>query len=82
MKNEIEILMADGCTKSDAEKHLRNGSIVFDDFEENFELYMKEWDIDEEEILQYQEMISRKKPLADWGIVQDGKRAYYIMYVL
>lgn len=34
-EREIEILMLDRCTKSDAEKHLKNGSTVFegDDFE-------------------------------------------------
>ena len=46
---EIEILMEDRCTKSEAEKHLKNGTIIFEDFEENFEKYMDEWDIEEEE---------------------------------
>ena len=40
---EIEILMEDRCTKSEAEKHLKNGTIIFDDFEENFDKYMEEW---------------------------------------
>lgn len=44
-EREIEILMLDRCTKSDAEKHLKNGSTVFegDDFEKFFDDYMKEW---------------------------------------
>lgn len=43
-EREIEILMLDRCTKSDAEKHLKNGSTVFegDDFEKFFDDYMKE----------------------------------------
>ena len=40
---EIEILMEDRCTKSEAEKHLKNGTIIFEDFEENFDKYMEEW---------------------------------------
>ena len=27
---DIEILMMDGCTKSEAEKHLKNGTTVFE----------------------------------------------------
>ena len=30
-EREIAILMKDNCTKSEAEKHLKNGSIVFTD---------------------------------------------------
>ena len=40
---EIEILMDNGSTKSEAENHLKNGTVVFDDFEENFDKYMEEW---------------------------------------
>lgn len=79
---EIKILMMDGCTKKDAERHLKNGSIVFEDFEEHFETYMKEWNIDEEEILTYKKMIEDKKPIPDWGIVKDGNKTFYIMYCL
>ena len=31
---EIEILMEDRCTKSEAEKLLKNGTIIYEDFEE------------------------------------------------
>lgn len=33
----LEILMADGCTRAEAERHLKNGSVVFEgeDFEKN-----------------------------------------------
>lgn len=32
-EREIELLMLDRCTKSEAEKHLENGSTIFEDFE-------------------------------------------------
>lgn len=49
-EREIELLMLDRCTKSEAEKYLKNGSTVFegDDFEKFFDDYMKEWNIEEE----------------------------------
>ena len=81
-EREIEILVMDGCTKKEAEKHLKNGSTVFTDFEEHFDNYMKEWDIEEEEIPKYRKMMEKKTPIADWGIVEDGGKTYYIMYVL
>lgn len=81
-EREIEILMMDRCTKAEAEKHLNNGSIVFTDFEEYFNDYMKEWDIEEEEIPTYKKMIEEKIPVTDWGIVEDDGKTYYIMYVL
>ena len=46
---EIEILMEDRCTKSEAEKHLKNGTTIFEDFEKNCESYLDEWNIDEED---------------------------------
>lgn len=83
-EREIEILMLDRCTKSDAEKHLKNGSTVFegDDFEKFFDDYMKEWNIEEEDIEEYRKMITDKIPVRDWGIVEDNGETYYIMYVL
>lgn len=33
-EREIKLLMLDRCTKSEAEKHLKNGSTIFEDFEE------------------------------------------------
>ena len=79
---EIEILMEDRCTKSEAEKHLKNGTIIFDDFEENFEKYMEEWDIEEEDREAYQKMIETGEPITDWGIVEKDGKTYYIMYAL
>ena len=78
----LEILMADNCTRSEAEKHLERGTVVFDDLEEHFSDYMAEWGMDEEEQEKIQEMIRSKKPLPDWGVVQDEGKTFYIMYCL
>lgn len=79
---EIEILMDDRCTKSEAEKHLKNGTIVFEDFEENFDKYMDEWKTDEEERKEYEKMVETGNPITDWGVVKKDGKTYYIMYVL
>ena len=79
---EIEILMNDGCTRSEAEKHLKNGTIIFEDFEEKCESYLDEWDIEEEEREAYRNMIETGIPATDWGVVKKDGKTYYIMYVL
>lgn len=81
-EREIELLMLDRCTKSEAEKHLKNGSTIFEDFEENIESYLDEWNIEEEDKDEYRKMITDKIPARDWGIVEDDGKTYYIMYVL
>lgn len=81
-KIEIEVLMKDGCTKAEAERHLRRGTIVFTDFEEYFDYHMEELDADEAEIEAHRRMIAEKKPLPDWGIVEHNGKTYYIMYCL
>lgn len=82
MTRNIEILMMDGCTKSEAKKHLKNGTTVFEDFEEHFEDYMNEWAIGEDDREEYKVMINDKIPVSDWGIVEDAGKTFYIMYVL
>lgn len=81
---DLEILMMDRCTKSEAEKHLNNGSVVFEgeDFEKHFDSYMDEWGIDEDEREEYRAMIDKKKPVTDWGIVEHEGKTWYIMYCL
>lgn len=59
-EREIEILMKDNCTKSEAEKHLKNGSIVFTDLAENLEGYLDEWDIEEDDREEYRKMVTVK----------------------
>ena len=84
---EIEILMEDRHTRSEAEKHLKNGTTVFEDFEENFDKYMEEWKAgyaeDYIEMVEcYKNMIETGIPATDWGVVKLEGKTYYIMYVL
>lgn len=82
--DEIKILMLDGCTKSEATKRLKNGTIVFEgeDFENHFDSYMDEWGMDEDERAEHKAMIDEKKPAPDWGIVEHEGSTWYIMYAL
>lgn len=79
---DIEVLMKDGCTRKEAENHLKRGTNVIDDFEENFDSYMTEWGVDEEEQEKYRKMLDEKIAIPDWGIVEDNGNTYYIMYCL
>ena len=79
---DVDILMLDRCTKAEAEKHLKNGTIIFEDFEKNCEFYLDEWGIDEEDRDAYRKMVTDKIPAADWGIVEQDGKTYYIMYAL
>lgn len=87
---EIEILMEDRATKSEAEKLLKNGTTIFEDFEENFDKYMQEWksgyaeDSEDytEMVESYRNMIETGTPATDWGVVKKDGKTYYIMYVL
>ena len=81
-EKQIEILMKDRCTKTEAENFLKNGTTIYDDFEENFEDYMKEWICDEDQIAAFKEMVDTKSPVLDWGIVEDNGKTYYIEYVV
>ena len=77
-ERELEILMADGCTRSEAEKHLDNGSIIYEDFKENIKAYTDGW----EDVEIYEKMIKDQKPIKDWGIVKLDGKTYYIEYFL
>ena len=86
---EIEILMEDRATKSEAEKLLKIGTTFFEDFEKNFDKYMQEWKYlaeDEEEYSKmvegYKNMIETGEPITDWGVVKLEGKTYYIQYVL
>lgn len=87
-QEKIEILMEDRCTKSEAEKHLKNGTTIFEDLEENLQKYISEWDYlnDPNDDITFTEkvkkMVESKKPMDDWGIVEKDGKTYYIMYVL
>lgn len=81
-EKEVELLMKDGDTRSEAEKHLKDGAMIIEDLAENLESYLDEWDIDEEDREAYRNMVENKIPVAGWGIVEDGGKTFYIMYVL
>lgn len=81
-EKEIELLMKDGDTRSEAEKHLKDGVMIIEDLAENLESYLDEWDVEEEDREAYRNMIENKIPVADWGVVEDGGKTFYIMYVL
>ncbi len=81
-EREIEILMEDRCTRKEAEKHLKDGATIFEDFGENLESYLDEWDIEEEDREPYRKMVTDKIPVADWGIVEQDGKTYYIDYAL
>lgn len=81
-EKEIELLMKDGDTRSEAEKHLKDGAMIIEDLAENLESYLDEWDVEEEDREAYKNMIENKIPVADWGIVEDDGKTFYIMYVL
>lgn len=80
--DEIKILMMDGCTESEAKKHLERGTMVYSDMEENFDKYAEEWQLDEDEREAIRNMIDTKEPAQDWGAVEIDCKTYFIQYVL
>lgn len=90
-EQQIEILMEDRCTKNEAERFLKNGTTIYDDFEENFDLYMEELKLsfpkglEDEDYIElvdaYKKMIATGIPATDWGIVKTNEKTYYIQYV-
>lgn len=82
---DLEVIMADGHTKKEAEKYLHNGSLVLpeNDFKKHFITYMKEWNVDEQqEIDKYRKMIDTKEAMMDWGIVNVNNVTYFIQYFI
>ena len=80
--DEIKILMMDGCTESEAKKHLERGTMVYSDLPENFERYAEEWQLDEEEREAIRNMIDTKEPAHDCGVVEIEGKTHFIQYVL
>lgn len=82
-EKQIEILMAERCTKREAERFLKEGTTIFEaaEFEENFENYMNDWYADDEEIESYRRMIDEGIEPVDWSIAEYEGNKYYIMYV-
>ena len=76
-EKQIEILMQDHCTKTEAINHIKKGVqiLTVDEFIQE----MKYWELNEEEEKVYHNMLTNKKPLADWGIVTDDEGIIYII---
>lgn len=81
-EHNVDILVEDGCTRLEAENHLKNGTVIFDDFEENFDKYMEELNCSPEQIESYKNMVYTKNPVPDWGVVELDGKTHYIMYIL
>lgn len=88
-ERKIKILMEDGCTRYDAKKFLKKGTIIYEDLESNFENYIEEWfshgwnEKDKaNEIEMIKKMIKTKVSAPDWGIVVYENNTYYIQYTL
>ena len=85
MKNTIErqrnikILMKDGCTYQEAERHLDNGSVVFDSYDEYIQMELDNG-ADEDEIHTAEEL----KELYFDGLtgVEYNGNLYIVMYCL
>ena len=85
----IKILQEDRCTKNEAEKLLKNGTTILEDFKENFDFYMQEWKSgisDEDDYKKLvddcRKMVETGEPIPDWGVVNFEGKTYYIMYAL
>lgn len=80
---EIKILMEDGCTKKEAQRHIEVGTVVFDDFEKNIDFYCVDLAGGNEDLEEdLRNMAKTRKPIEDWGIVETEDGIYYIMYCL
>lgn len=80
--DDLDILIADGCTEAEAKKYLERGTMVYSDMEEKFDKYAEEWQLDEEEREAIRNMIDTKEPAQDWGVVDIDGKTYFIQYVL
>lgn len=82
-ERDVEILMAAGRTRYDAE---RADCLIFDDLEENLEKYCAEWAYLDEDGNSYtdaiRKMVNTGIPAEDWGIAKLNNKIYYIQYIL
>jgi len=75
MINEINILLADRCTKEEAERYLQNGSFVLEE-KEAFKWLKKEWDSD----FSFEDI--KKGKVSDFSFVEYEGNGYVIVYVV
>lgn len=82
MRKEIEILIADGCTKNEAERHLERGAVIYElgDFIKNKEEYL--YSFDEEEKKDFMNLVDSGTAPEDWGLVEYEGCKYLIQYCL
>lgn len=82
---DIKIISKDlHCSYETAGHYLERGTVVFEkcDLIKNLKIYASEWDLDDNEIEQFREMLKTNEPLPDWGFVVYRKSKYFIMYCL
>lgn len=80
MRKEIEILMNDGCTQYDAERHMKNGTLIYemDEFMKNADEYLSYMEEKEEFLEQIKDGVAPE----DWGIAEYEGQKYIIQYCL
>lgn len=82
MTRETEILIKDGCTRYDAERHMKNGTLIYEkeEFMKNADEYLNY--MEEEEKEEFLEQIKNDIPPVDWGITEYEGEKYLIQYSL
>lgn len=83
-EKNVEILMEDRCTRKEAERHLKNGTVPYEleDFTEHFDQFMEDWQEDEEGIEAYKKMLETKEPMDGYSFVEYNGKEYLISYCL
>lgn len=83
--NELEILMLDHCTETEAKRFIENGASVYGERELIWMIENEMSDdmgYDDEDRQRMLDMIKTHTPVSDWSVVEYGNETYYISYVL
>lgn len=80
-EQKIAILMEDHCTSAEAKKFVTTNNATIYTADELIN-EMQYWGLEDNEKLDYLQMINAKKALPDWGIVDYEGKTYYIGYIL
>lgn len=75
-EKEVELLMKDGDTRSEAEKHLKDGAVIIEDLAENLGSYLDEWDVDEEDRGAYRNMIEKRSLLQAGELLKMAEKLF------
>jgi len=83
-EKNVEILMEDHCTRKEAERFLKNNTVVYElkDFTEHFGQFMEDWQEDKEGIEAYKKMLETKEPMSGYNFVEYNGKEYLISYCL